>query len=207
MMEMLRQESGLRHYNEPPRGDDDRFVIVGLDRNATDTRHAITSRGYGLGQCTLFHHPPQREEIERFIADPVANLRRALNAFREKFDHFVVSGNAAARADDRIAELGHASLRLCKFAPGDPRRMRDCRNCAAAAPTATIEMGAPYHEGAAGRYRFTRYYRSPEIYEQVPRRETIGCDWPYAARRYNGSGTNSYHYQTRILLRLAGRFR
>jgi hypothetical protein len=30
-------------------------------------------------------------------------------------------------------------------------------------------------------------------------RAEIPCDWPYAVRRYNGSGINSYHYQVRIL--------
>ena len=36
-------------------------------------------------------------------------------------------------------------------------------------------------------------------YDAVPVRAKIGCDWPYAVRRYNGSGVNSYHYQTRIM--------
>jgi len=30
--------------------------------------------------------------------------------------------------------------------------------------------------------------------------KNIPCDWPYAVRRYNGSGLNSYHYQAKILL-------
>ena len=37
----------------------------------------------------------------------------------------------------------------------------------------------------------------------VPDRAEFGCDWPYAVRRYNGSGPDSYHYQTTILLKLA----
>jgi hypothetical protein len=36
----------------------------------------------------------------------------------------------------------------------------------------------------------------------VPDRKQFGCDWPYAARRYNGSGVNSYHYQAQVLLRI-----
>jgi hypothetical protein len=204
MIEMLRQESGLRHFHEPRAGDADRFVIVGMDRNGT-SRDAITSRGYGVCQHTLFHHPPRREEVEALIADPLANLRESLVAFRRKFDRFVNAASPAARADDRIAEIGDGALRLCRYAPGDPRHMRDCRTCAREAPTARIEMGAPYYPGAAGSLRHTRYYRSPERYENVPRRDALDCDWPYAARRYNGSGPNSYHYQTRILLRLAGR--
>jgi len=83
--------------------------------------------------------------------------------------------------------------------------MNDCRACAQAAASTAIAMGDPYYPGATGQYSLTQYYKRPERYEDVPRREDIGCDWPYAARRYNGSGPNSYHYQTRILLRLAGR--
>jgi hypothetical protein len=26
--------------------------------------------------------------------------------------------------------------------------------------------------------------------------------WPYAVRRYNGAGVNSYHYQAQVLLRV-----
>jgi len=29
--------------------------------------------------------------------------------------------------------------------------------------------------------------------------KNIECDWPYAARRYNDSGINAYHYQVRVL--------
>ena len=47
----------------------------------------------------------------------------------------------------------------------------------------------------------TRYH--PETaYSRVPARATLGCDWPYAVRRYNGSGVDSYHYQFQVLQRL-----
>lgn len=36
----------------------------------------------------------------------------------------------------------------------------------------------------------------------MPDRAAFGCDWPYAVRRYNGSGINSYHYQAQVLRRL-----
>jgi hypothetical protein len=36
----------------------------------------------------------------------------------------------------------------------------------------------------------------------VPERATLGCDWPYAVRRYNGSGVDSYRYQYQVLGRL-----
>ena len=32
------------------------------------------------------------------------------------------------------------------------------------------------------------------------------CDWPYAARQYNGAGLNSYHYQIAILKSLPIQF-
>ncbi|MDX1710514.1 MAG: peptidoglycan-binding domain-containing protein [Rhodovibrionaceae bacterium] len=205
LTQMLRQESGLRHFNEPGAGDDDRFVVVGFDRNRRGVPEQVTSRGYGLGQFTLFHHPPRQEEVDAFIADPMGNLDTAIQEFREKFDRFVNGPTSGTRADDRIAEIGEGELRLCKYEQDDPRYMTDCRACAQEAERRTIEMGEPYYPGAAGRYRLTQYYRSPERYRDVPARAAIGCDWPYAARRYNGSGPNSYHYQTRILLRLAGR--
>jgi hypothetical protein len=31
-------------------------------------------------------------------------------------------------------------------------------------------------------------------------RKDILCVWPYAARRYNGSGIKCFHYQTQVLL-------
>jgi hypothetical protein len=39
----------------------------------------------------------------------------------------------------------------------------------------------------------------------VPVRKNIGCDWPYAIRRYNGAGINSYHYQAKVLKNLSVR--
>jgi hypothetical protein len=35
----------------------------------------------------------------------------------------------------------------------------------------------------------------------VPDRAAFGWDWPYAVRRYNGGGVDSYHYQAQVLLR------
>jgi len=50
----------------------------------------------------------------------------------------------------------------------------------------------------------TQYH--PETrYARVPDRAKLGCDWPYAVRRYNGSGVNSYHYQYQVLQRLTTR--
>jgi hypothetical protein len=45
-------------------------------------------------------------------------------------------------------------------------------------------------------------YHPETAYSRVPDRAQLGCDWPYAVRRYNGSGVNSYHYQFQVLQRL-----
>ena len=50
-------------------------------------------------------------------------------------------------------------------------------------------------------FRPTQYYKKAS-YRTVPIRENKGCDWPYAVRRYNGAGNNSYHYQIRVLKNL-----
>ena len=64
-----------------------------------------------------------------------------------------------------------------------------------------IRAGAPVYRGATDTLHPTRYH--PEAaYSRVPDRATLGCDWPYAVRRYNGSGVDSYHYQFQVLKRL-----
>ena len=197
ILAMVKQESGGRHYAVPHGKDEDNYVIVGLDRKPESDN--ITSRGYGIGQYTLFHHPPQRAEIENFILDPLRNLSRAYEHFRGKFDGYVIG--PADSADDRVAEHPTLPLRLCRYEPTDSRYMRDCRACAEAAGKIDVMLGMPVHQGASIAYRPTGYYRSAE-YPGVPVRADFLCDWPYAARRYNGSGINSYHYQTRILRNL-----
>jgi len=64
-----------------------------------------------------------------------------------------------------------------------------------------IARGTPAYPGASISYQPDQYYPSA-IYRNVPDRADFLCDWPYAARRYNGSGNDSFHYQTRILLNL-----
>ena len=76
-MGILQQESGLKHYHEPRGADEDTFINVGLDINA-GKKYIITSRGYGAGQYTLFHHPPRREEIKDFMLDVEKNLQKAM---------------------------------------------------------------------------------------------------------------------------------
>lgn len=186
---ILKQESDLRHYNEA-----DAFVYVGLDRNNEGTAQ-VTSRGYGIGQFTIFHHPPRPDEVTDFMDDPTKNVSKAQKELREKFDNFVVG-----KASDRTAEIGNGPLRLCKYASSDPRYLTDCRQCCIDAGSRDIHQGDPFYAGAkpTDTMQPTQYYASAE-YTNIPKREAIGCDWPYAVRRYNGGGVNSYHYQARVL--------
>lgn len=186
LVAILKQESDLKHFHEPEAYDEDTYVQVGLDRNAAEKR-AVTSRGYGVGQYTLFHHPPTPEEVSSFIGDISGNIGRAVRELREKFDGFV--NGPASHADDRRAECGNGPLRLCKHAPGEPGYMAGCARCLHDAGTHLVTIEP------------TQYYSS-SVYREVPVRSKIGCDWPYAVRRYNGAGPNSYHYQARVLQHL-----
>ena len=198
IMGILQQESGLKHYNEPSRNDEDTYIVVGLDTNASE-KHIITSRGYGAGQYTLFHHPPKKEEVEDFMLDVEKNLRKAVRELREKFDSFVNGGTSGTRADDRITEHGRGPLRLCKYRAEDARFMKDCKQCMVDAGQQKIKEGAtPIYQGSSFKFVPTESYGSAS-YDSVPIRKNVPCDWPYAARRYNGAGINSYHYQTIVL--------
>lgn len=202
LLAVLRQESGLRHYREPAPGDEDTFIVVGLDRNDSACPARITSRGYGVGQYTLFHHPPRLGDVAGVMLDVGKNVAKAVEELRDKFDHFVNGPDADTRADDRRAEAGAGPLRLCKYPSGDARFMHDCRQCALAAGAQAIQSGVtPLYPGAGQAFEPTPYYAEAS-YQDVPVRRNIGCDWPYAVRRYNGSGMNSYHYQVRILKNL-----
>ncbi len=196
---MVMQESAGRHFNVPRGGDDDTFVIVGLDRNDKANPDHITSRGYGIGQYTIFHHPPRPEELQDAIVDPVRNVQEAYAELRDKFERFVVG--PASKADDRTVEHRLLPLRMCMYRPADQRYLRDCRNCALAARKVNIVRGTPAYAGASISYQPDQYYPSAN-YLNVPDRADFPCDWPYAARRYNGSGNDSFHYQTRVLLNL-----
>jgi len=194
---ILKQESGLRHYCEPNARDDDNFVVVGLDTAADSP--AVTSRGYGIGQVTLFHHPPKESELTGLILNVEKNIAAAARVLWVKFDHFVGGKTMGTRSDDRVAEAGKGPLRRCRYVKPDPRFLTDCRQCLANAGAADIRSGAPLYAGSAGVFAPTPQHPA-EKYKTVPIRKNIPCDWPYAVRRYNGSGMNSYHYQTKILL-------
>jgi len=200
LLAILTQETGLMHYAVPrAAGDQDAFVIVGTDLDPADPT-VIRSRGYGIGQYTLFHHPPRPEEVTGFIADALANVGRAVSELREKFASFVAGPTSSA--DDRMAEIGRGPLRECIFPAGDPKHKRACTECVAAAGSRDIASGTPVFPGATLLWQPTPAH--PESgYTAVPRRERIPCDWPYAVRRYNGGGINSYHYQAQVLKHMA----
>jgi hypothetical protein len=201
IMAMLKQESNLRHYNEPSKNDEDTYIVIGLDTNANE-KHIITSRGYGAGQYTLFHHPPRKNEVEDVMLDVEKNLNKAAWELKYKFDHFVNGDTTGTRADDRIAEYGEGPLRMCKYPAGDPKYKKDCKQCMIDAGQQNIREGVTrFYRGSKHTFEPTPYYKRAD-YEAVPIRKNVACDWPYAARRYNGSGINSYHYQTIILKNL-----
>jgi peptidoglycan hydrolase-like protein with peptidoglycan-binding domain len=199
MLAIFQQESGGEHFAVPQGGDDaDNFVTVGLDTNDAASQHHVTSRGYGLGQYTIFHHPPRPEEVADFILDPAQNVRKAFKELRDKFDGFVLGQTANTQADDRLAEHPLIALRLCRYQPSDQRYMNNCRNCAAEARKLTITPTTPVYSGAIAAYGQASAY-GHRTYTGVPDRADFQCDWPYAVRRYNGSGPNSYAYQAIVL--------
>lgn len=198
LLGILMQESGLKHFHEPATGDDDTFIVVGLDLNG-GSDDVVTSRGFGMGQYTLFHHPPRPDEVTGFILDPAKNVQRAVGELREKFDAFVLGRTSGTRADDRLAEVGDEPLRVCKYPAGDARYLNDCKACLVAAGTVRIQAGVtPLYAGSSQTFAATANYREAS-YAAVPDRTRLDCDWPYAMRRYNGAGVDSYHYQARVL--------
>ena len=202
MLAIFRQESDCRHYCVPTASDPDGFVIVGLDRNDQHAPDHVTSRGWGLGQFTLFHHPPTAREANGFITDPAGNVSQAFAELRDKFDNFVLPNAPGLGADERRIEIpAGTGLRLCRYQPADPKYMTDCKACAVAARKVDIHLGTPAYAGAPFGYTPTQYYSHTD-YSGIPDRSDFGCDWPYAVRRYNGSGINSFHYQTRVLQNL-----
>jgi hypothetical protein len=202
LMAILQQESGLKHFHEPQGEDQDTFIVVGLDTNQ-GSDHIITSRGYGAGQYTLFHHPPTSDEVNDFMLDVGKNVQRASGELRSKFDNFVNGPDSNTQAGDRQAEFGNGPLRLCKFTPADPRFMTDCRQCVLDAGVQDLRKSVtPLFPGSAQTYQPTTLRNDFQVYAGVPVRREIGCDWPYAVRRYNGSGMDSYHYQAKVLLHL-----
>jgi hypothetical protein len=196
MLAIFQQESGGQHFAVPvDAADADGYVVIGLDTNA-GSDIAVTSRGYGLSQYTLFHHPPRAAEMAAYIADPQANMRAAFGLLQDKFEHYVAGPDAVA--DDHQAEHAGRALTRCRYEPGDARYLKDCKACAAAAGVRPITRQTPVYEGAALTYGAATDFAS-QSYNAVPIRAGFACDWPYAARRYNGGGANSYTYQAMLL--------
>ena len=196
---VVQQESGGKHYCEPQGADQDNVITIGLDRNGPST-DCISSRGYGLGQYTLFHHPPRADEVTDFMVDALQNVEKARRELRQKLDSFVAG--PADHADDRLSEAGKGPVRLCRYAANDARYLRDCAQCTRGAKRLTIDANTPWYAGSPNTYTATPYHPTTH-YSGVPDRSDFGCDWPYAVRRYNGSGVNSFHYQAEVLLILA----
>lgn len=201
LLAVLSQESGGQHFQVPTSANRDHYVTIGLDRNNAANPAAITSRGYGIGQYTLFHHPPTAAEVAGNIADPVQNVSRAISDLLEKFNKWV--NGPVDSADDRKQEGGSGSLRPCQFSSADSRHMTDCGTCLRNAGASDIVSGiTPFYQGSADTYARTQYHVGS--YTAVPIRKNIPCDWPYAVRRYNGSGVNSYDYQAEVLRKALG---
>jgi hypothetical protein len=76
LLGILMQECGLRHFSEPRAGNEDTYIVVGLDTNNAADKTILTSRGYGAGQDPLFHHPPRPEEVTDCMLDVTKNVRR-----------------------------------------------------------------------------------------------------------------------------------
>lgn len=196
LLQILSQESGQRQFQVPEGANQDNFVTVGLDHNNETSPVPITSHGYGIGQFTLFHHPPRPEEIAGVVSNATLNVGSAISTFRAKFDHYIIG--PIDTAEDRIQEHGNAPLRQCRYPSGDALYMKDCSNCCRLAGTFDIVAGVtPVYAGAQTKYDVTQYHKGD--YTDVPVRANIPCDWPYAIRRYNGS----YDYQAEVLLRIA----
>ena len=204
LKQILLQESGMKHFEVSSSGNEDNFIVIGLDRNHKNNNAHITSRGYGAGQYTLFHHPPTQSEVSDFMLNVEANVAKAGEEFREKFNGFVNGSTSGTCADDRIAEFGRGTLRTCKYQSDDPRHLTDCRQCMINAGETDIIAGTTrWHVSSSKLYKTTKYHRNTRL-DDVPVRRNIGCDWPYALRRYNGGGVNSYWYQSEVLLRIKG---
>jgi len=199
MLAMFMQESHGQHYAVPERvGDEDTYITLGLDREPS-APDRITSRGYGIGQYTIYHHPPRASELADFVVDPLRNTDKAFEVLADKFAHFVLGANGAYDHDAEHKLL--TALRICRYGPGDSRYMNACWACASAVRRIDIAPTSPVYAGARETYGQAPHYR-PTTYRGVPDRAEFLCDWPYAARRYNGGGPDSFNYQAIVLCNL-----
>ena len=127
---IFKQESNLKHFYVPRGADEDNYIVVGMDTNAGE-KYIITSRGYGLGQFTLFHHPPKKSEVKNFMVGIRGNISKAIAELRDKFEYFVTGPPGGRRADDRFAD-GRTQKKplVCQYEENDSRYLTDCKTCA-----------------------------------------------------------------------------
>lgn len=194
---LARQESGGMHFRNCT---GDHFLTVGFEHQDPAHPERITARSYGLGQYTLFHQPPGAEELAG-ITEPERNIGMICSMLSYKFDNFILGGTRDATSLDRIAVHGKAPLRHCKYAAGDPNYQKDCATCLRNMDKINIRHGTPIYPGAQVFWHITAFYSTSD-YTDVPDPAAFPCDWPYAVRRYNGAGLNSYHYQAHVLQNL-----
>ena len=166
LLAIFLQESGGLHFRVPSGDNADNFIVVGLDHGDHGRPDRITSRGYGIGQFTLFHHPPTATEVATVMVDPVKNVQRAVKELRSKYELFVAGSTSGQQADDRIREIGDRRRSgPAASRPDDRRYMTDCARCAAE-HLVDIRAGAPVYRGAT-----TRCIRP----STTRRRPTPGC--------------------------------
>ncbi|MFH1562211.1 MAG: peptidoglycan-binding protein [Nitrospirota bacterium] len=180
---ILKQETGMAHY------DVDGFVYIGCDE--VSPLYVYKSRGWGMGQYTITHHPPTLKEADEFINNPVNNVDKAVKELREKFDRYIVSNSLKQCADERIKIRGKSSLIECKYKKDSPMYIKDCMNCVKNAKREDEYYGE------------LKWHKS--THKNVPVWSDIPCDWPVAIRRYNGSGPNSYAYRAEVLWQILGK--
>ena len=103
---IFKQESNLKHFYVPRDADEDNYIVVGMGTNAGE-KHIITSRGYGLGQFTLFHHPPKNSEVKNFMVGIRGNISKAIEELRDKFENL---SRVRPEEDARMTGLPKAEL-------------------------------------------------------------------------------------------------
>jgi hypothetical protein len=167
---IFKQESNLKHFYVPRGEDEDNFIVIGMDTNAGE-KHIITSRGYGLGQFTLFHHPPKKSEVKRFMVGLQGNISKAIEELQDKFENFVTGPPGGRRADDRFAD-GRTQKKpiICQYVKNNSRYLTDCKNCALNIGKQDIVADeTPYYKGSNNTFKKTQYH--PGSYKNVPIRK------------------------------------
>lgn len=66
-------------------------------------------------------------------------------------------------------------------------------------PKLNIDPRMPQYYGAPAADTYASALYAGRSYVNMPDRAAFLCDWPYAVRRYNGSGPASYNYQAIVL--------